>query len=595
MTTNQSTHMFAAPDRAASRRGVALLLVVVTLATATVLTTSYLISRESAPEIGEAAQARITADWSARTAAGLVEAAMETTAEWRSAANAGMLLTDMDLLGANVNVCVTNLDGGPVADDDRHVLVTVTAVVDGIETVVQRVVSESDGGDYTEALDPELNEFGVYATNRVSISSDSRVMVWSASPAVRAGAGAKVGLGFTTAGEASAHSTALPTQARVFKAPGSTAGLDSMLTSYGVKSTELPVQPWATTAEPPEELIGMPAAHKAMDPVDIRSSGTLAQGGYGVPVSVSGTEIVLDGTSMGYLFTAPNGAGFDLMIDDCTVTVRGDVKMALINDLGIRDTLFNFEDNATLTIYHAGDIVVENSVIGASPDLFDESNRSAHYLREWTDPRRVRFVQLNMSAHDGSTSVTVRHHALIVASVHSPTAHVRVGDNSAIAGRVSAGELSVDGNSALLLDPTFDNRLGITEPKTSPLYDIDGDLLAGLKEAMELTSASEGISSAKARLLAALPEPPVTDDTDVNGATRRHADTVRRLREWPVRVRLQENDDTRVLFEAPDDETIADALGATVSRTFDFLSGTASGRTETSTSDVLKITMAPVK
>lgn len=580
MTTTPTRTDTRVSTRAGARRGIALLLVVVTLATATVLTTSYLIAREGTPEIGRAAQDRITADWSARSAASIVQAAMETNVDWRTAANAGMLLEDISLMGAEINVAVTNLEGGPVTEDDTQVLMTVSAIVGGVETVVQRVINERDTGTYEEALDPGLSEFGIFATSGVEVDHDSRIDVWRASPAARAGAKAKIGLGFSTASGADISASAVKSGAKAFLSPGSSAGLDSILKSFNLETMELPVEVWSTTSEIPAELMGLPAANKNMMPIYRNTDGILDAGGYGVPVLVDNAEIVLDEAQGGYLFAANNDFGAGVGFNDSVVTIKGDVVIGAVDDMWIDDTVFKFEDDATLTIYHVSSMTIDDSVIGPDPELIDDYGRDYKDLKKWTDPRRVKIVQLNMDAYNPATYIEIRNNTLIAGSIHAPTTPVRVLNDSAIAGRVSAGHLKVNDESAILVDPVFDNGMGLTEPSTSPLYDEYGNLVAGLREAMESTTPDEGFASAKARLMAALPALPAPDTGLVDGATKRVSGSVLVVRDWPVRARLQEAEQEKVLFETPANASIAGALGTLVKDVTDTV---RNGKTEEET------------
>ncbi len=499
---------------------------------------------------------------------------METTVDWRTPANAGMLLEDMDLLGAEVNVAVTNLEGGPVEDDDRQVLMTVSASIGGIETVVQRVIYEQDDATYEEALDPELNEFGVYVAKGINIESDSRIDTWKMSPAARVDGTAKLGFGFTSASGVSASSRSFPKKASGFTPPGTSASLDSVLSSYSVVASELPVGVWSTTAEIPAELTGLSAAHALFLPIVHTTDRTLNGGGYGVTVTLTNNaKFVLDEAEGPYLFAANNPSGDGLTIDHATIVVRGKVIVGAIDSVRMRDSTFVFEDGASLAFYHGSGLRIDDCVIGPDPSLIADSNRDYKDLKSWFDPRRARFVQLNINALDASNTVSIDSNSLIIGSVHAPTSVVRIDDDSVLAGRLSAAQLSLEDGGMLLVDPIFDNKMGLTSPKTSPLYDINGDLIAGVRSAMEATTPDEGLSASKTRVLSALPPQTAKDNTPVAGATRRHAGTVIRMREWPVRVRQQEQS-ADVLFEPPQNEAVADGLGSIVGRVLDIVADT---------------------
>ncbi len=549
----------------AQRRGIALMLVVVTLATATILTTSYLVSSENTPTIGQAAQDRATTEWSARSAANIVEAAMETTVDWRTLAATGLLLDNKKIMGADVCVAVTSLTGTD-AGDDGTVLMTVIAKAGGIETLIQRVVSERELGTYRQALDPELKEFGVFTKTRLDIEGGSRVVPWTASPVARAGTSAKLGVGFPDAASFTTSFGSLNNNITAYLPPDATGGLEATFLSSNTQAITLPVNPWATTAETPSTIDGIKSQLPLipLGPLTITLDSTLQAADYTVPVIVEGGRtIILDGSSGAYLFSSEGGGDDGLRLEDSILRIKGNVVMAVYDDLRIKSSAFEFVDNATLTIYHANSVLIEDSVIGADPALLADAARSYTDLAQWTNPRRVRFIQLNRSADSSVDKFAVRGKSLVVASIHAPAASMSVIENSFIAGRASADTIVLRDNSAILVDPIFDNNLGLTSFDTSPLYDTNGDPVSGLAVALSATTPIEGFNAAMSRVLGALPVQAVPSDAPDNGANARHAGTVSRIREWPVLVRMQESTDgtASVLFDVPRDETVASSFG----------------------------------
>ena len=97
---------------------------------------------------------------------------------------------------------------------------------------------------------------------------------------------------------------------------------------------------------------------------------------------------------------------------------------------------------------------------------------------------------------------------------------------------------------------------------------------------MESTTPDEGFASAKARLMAALPALPAPDTGLVDGATKRVSGSVLVVRDWPVRARLQEAEQEKVLFETPANASIAGALGTLVKDVTDTV---RNGKTEEET------------
>ena len=82
------------------RRGMAMLLVMICMATATILASAYLASRENSPAIAENVQNTAAARWSSLSGLEMTVAMLETEFDWRThAANDGMLLSDHPMGG----------------------------------------------------------------------------------------------------------------------------------------------------------------------------------------------------------------------------------------------------------------------------------------------------------------------------------------------------------------------------------------------------------------------------------------------------------------------------------------------------------------
>jgi len=486
MTATRTTFGPATRDR-----GIALLLVMVTLATATVLTTSFLISRENSPDIGVMAERRVTSEWSARSASDLIEAVMETDADWRSAANAGLMIENLNYMGAEIDVAVTDLEGGPVDEDDRQVVMTILATVDGVETVAQRVLEVRPDAGYEEALDPELGEFGVFATHRVDMDSDARLAVWRLSPSVRAGDRGKIGLGFDGSSDFDAPAGALDNAGQVFFSPDVTSSLEAEISAHAVRARSLPVEVWTTTAERPASLSGLVSAFAGLPlPMTLNFNATIPSARYAERIELTDAEFTFDGDDGPVFIDLAHISGQGLLIEDAVVRIKGDVELVVRDDVRIEDSAIVLEPDATLTVYLAEDLHISDSVVNADPALLSDSGRTSSCLTAWSDPRRVRFVQLSETPTNIRREVNVRDHSIVVASIHTPLSETLIDTSSTVAGRLTARELALRAQAALLLDPVFDNKLGLTE-SSSPLYDENGDPLPGLAEALAATSSAD--------------------------------------------------------------------------------------------------------
>ena len=74
------------------RRGLAMLLVIISVIIATVLATAYLASRDNSLPIGDNAKSAASARWSALSSIDVAIAVIETRTDWRTADPTGELL-----------------------------------------------------------------------------------------------------------------------------------------------------------------------------------------------------------------------------------------------------------------------------------------------------------------------------------------------------------------------------------------------------------------------------------------------------------------------------------------------------------------------
>jgi len=86
-----------------------MLLVLISLAMATILAVSYLASRDNSVAIGQNVTASATARWAAVSGIELGVAVLQTPTDWRTAHTEGKLLDDYDLEGAQLDLDVIDM------------------------------------------------------------------------------------------------------------------------------------------------------------------------------------------------------------------------------------------------------------------------------------------------------------------------------------------------------------------------------------------------------------------------------------------------------------------------------------------------------
>src|SRR5262245_42027387 len=92
------------------QRGVAMLLVLISLMMATILSMAYVASRDNSAAIGENIASSAAARWSSESGLDMGLAILETEADWRTMHNNGKLLDDFPLDGGVFDLDVVDLE-----------------------------------------------------------------------------------------------------------------------------------------------------------------------------------------------------------------------------------------------------------------------------------------------------------------------------------------------------------------------------------------------------------------------------------------------------------------------------------------------------
>ncbi|HVZ93586.1 MAG TPA: hypothetical protein VG797_03660, partial [Phycisphaerales bacterium] len=127
--------------------------------------------------------------------------------------------------------------------------------------------------------------------------------------------------------------------------------------------------------------------------------------------------------------------------------------------------------------------------------------------RTWRDasyvcPTRVRILALaSASGVTTNPNIVLDDSAVVIASIHAPTASVDIAGASALLGRASAQDVRVREDCAVLQDPALDSRIGFTSPG-GPLYNADGTLVEGLLDGLSNYIAGRGPDGLPAYLAA---------------------------------------------------------------------------------------------
>ncbi len=449
----------------AHRRGIAMLLVLVAMVVAVVLTSAAIVSRDTAPAMGANATASVDAAWGAESAANYAVGVLANGFDWSAAIGSdGTFVDSMAVGAATVHVTLTDLEGNVQDADDRDLIMTATATVNGISTTVQRMVSLGEPGDPIDAIDPLFGEFTLLGVSELSVASGARLGVWSLSPEAAARPQAKLGTVFQQAGNLSVSLAGAMGPVEMHVDAHGDAGLaaEAAATAYSLEwqmLVQLPVlMDWA-----PSSVTGALTARGDYQPAN-NAVETMAAGAYGQVQIQNSALVTLDGT-------APIAVRCDrLIMDGAKIRIVGDVTLMVRDRLRMNNSaqILLADADARLTVYVGNEFELDGSCqLGV---VASDSGRAALALSEWVDPGQVRLIELDPSqGGSGIVTMNVLNGSTVLGSIHAPGATLEVQSGSTLIGRATADVVSIDATGTVLYDPSLDNRVGFTNPN-GPLY-----------------------------------------------------------------------------------------------------------------------------
>lgn len=515
-----------ARSRASQRRGMATLLVLVSIGAAMVLTVSFASSRQGSAAIGQNAASTGAAASAARAGAQIAQAILETDKGWQSDGDPDVLYKEFSLNNAKVSIYATTVQGGAPGVSEQDVLITARANVNGIDAVVQRVVRYQPTRSAGQAIDAFMEEFAIYASNKLTMESTCTVARWMLSPASRAGKAVKVGLGFTNASDLSIHpSTVIPGMA-LYTVPGASSGLTSVAaTARYAPGDALPIAPRVLPAAIPSAInsLATVGGHQYIDGV----STTRSQGRWG--------DVVV--TNRGVLTLGTSGNTTLYNVDDLIITnegvvvIRGDVRIVVRDDFRVLSRgAVELAPGAKLIVYFIDSLELEDSAVGFDRAIARDTSRSASSVMGYESPAQITIAAISPS-HGGTADKnhSINQRALVRANIHTPYDKPTIDNSSVIFGRITGRDVTFKRSAALFYDPAMDRNMGYTT-RSSPLYNVDGGPATNLALALSIVSDAQGCEVLPIVVGGMCPSKPATVVS--TGATARSGSRARGA-EWP--------------------------------------------------------------
>lgn len=492
-----SEHGFTPPVR----RGIALMLVVVAMGTATVMTTAYLLSKDNSAAIGVNAQNTAASAWTARSGADLALAILQTQESWVDAEPEN-LLEGFAIAGGTVSIVLTDLQGNPPDGTETDLAMTIVADVNGVKTVLQRIVTIQPDADLGLAADAELGEFGVFASSGLTVEKNAKIGVWPLSPQYRSGGGVKVGAGFVEASKMLIAGDSVASSSELYVRPDAATPLQAMTkdsTFVGGAVLDLivpyipPLMPIDIGAAPVVQLTDL-----VID--DSSLSRRLVSGIY-ARLKTDGLDsvVTLDDTDGGmYLFE-------DVHLDhESVLRISGDVLIGVANNFRVENlsALEFADDSSRVRVYVGKQFKVNRAAVGLPREIARKADRTVRDIKQYIDPLRLRVYAL-ISANGGDLDPDIDIFAGSIANmvVHAPLSHIEIKGGSWLIGRLTGDVVKIKDDSALLYDPALDPRTGYTA-FNGPYYKKNSrEPLDGLAEALVSYDVSLGLEGFKQHIL----------------------------------------------------------------------------------------------
>jgi len=484
--------------RTNDRRGVAMLLALCAVATATIVTASYVASRENTPSIAGNALNATSAKWAAESAGDLAVAALETGLDLADLSDPSALLSSIQIAGGNASVAITDLDGNEPDPDATQVVVTISATVGGVTSTSQRIVQLTPPVPFDECIDPELGEFGIFAASSLTMESGSIFAPWPASPGVVVGGKINMGVGFSSDASLSIHSSSILAVTRLFTDASATSALKSQVGSAKfMGGAALPIDVPAIRAGLPSTAQGLTV--RSILNMTILSTRGLAVGSY-QDVTVDNSAVVTLSTGA-YAFS-------DLRLEDNAVLrINGDVVVHCRDDLEVvRGGAIEFVDAASkVSFFVADNIELTDAAMGVDRAISRNASRSGGSVGSYIDPSRLKIYSLNQSSGGSASSTfTMATNSILVGVVIAPASSITVGPGCTLFGRLTGAQVAVKPGGAVLYDPKLDKGQGFTVVD-GPLYTNTGQPVAGLEDVLEdIASGVTDLLNVTASLLGGL-------------------------------------------------------------------------------------------
>jgi hypothetical protein len=447
-----------------AQRGIAMLLVLISLMMATVLATSYVSSRDNSASIGRNATAAASARWAAEAGMNFGAVILQTEASWRTSHVSGRLVSNYALSGAFINIDLLDLETNqPPNSATSYVKMTVTATVDGMKQTAVALARVPPSTAST--VDVDLSEFAIFASDRLDMDGKATLARWPRAPLSVLGDRILVGSRAMTASTIALLSEAAALDTTVYASPGSSN-----------------LQISVATGQPPDRVV-LPDPVPLPDPPD---SGVASPGAALADVTQNGGTLIVNANARHNKLEVRSGGTRHLrgnitvttdddlkVTDNAKLLIDGNVKLVVFGDLELDKGSIELRPGARLTAFvHGNSGTAMKMHDGYVGEQRADSTRDATGAAPYMDPERITFYTI---AGAPPEDWRIEANSVFKGSIYAPNAaKLEIRDTSAVYGRVASTSIKLDNEASLFYDPALNEGVGFTE-LTSPLYS-DGRL-----------------------------------------------------------------------------------------------------------------------
>lgn len=438
------------------RRGIAMMLVMVTILVAGGMAVAYFGSRDNSIAISTNIASSASARVGAESGLDLAVAILETNADWRTNHVDGVILQDYQIGEGTISITIIDAETElPPTENTLQVQIAVASIVEGRTQITEAIATIIPDDD---EFDVDYSEFAIFAQNRISLRGASSVQNWNASPM---SSQQPIQIGTLSSSPMSVQIESM-NQNKLLElyAPEQASSMISTTSMSTMKFTDS--LPFLTPPAPPRDMRELnlsPATDEDtfntwVDKFTSGVSNFKRRNSQSIAIH-EGSYVIQE------LELTPNQQ----------IEIHGEVVITVKDDFFMSNTSITLAEDATITFHIGGDVEIKSSYIG-------NENDSAN---SWMDPSRVQ-----MYGH-GDENWNVSGNSTLKAELYAPSSYIDISGFSTICGRLAGEDVSLRGASRVLYDRSLD-RGGFADTD-SVLYDDDGLLLNQIRQLSELNPA----------------------------------------------------------------------------------------------------------